>query len=944
VLSFVLWSVQAYDAIQYARHHKSFHAWNVDDRDPSTAYRRRLGSKNDFVAVFHSSGGQWNNVITPSVLVDICQSEKMLLASQGCLGPDVFSLLDKIFDANCDYKTSFEESLPLFSLPENSIHVEDNVHSGFPKSAVLLSYYSTSCKLKLAFVDKSVSQVESSIRTTGISYAQNRLIIDAFIQSGIHDVKLSVIAMLVCVFILSLSLGLKRVLFTLLFTLCIVFSLIISASVMPLLGFSLFSAFNVLAVFVITGVGADSIIVFVKSWQSAFEKAKEIALERRRRSTDNDIAVLLAEQKSIDITYMFPSILHHSYGSVTKALTFSMMTTVLSFMANMVSPIVVIAQLGSFMGMAMIAYFVLLHLILIPAWISMIKVRNGVVFYKNNTLNMLGSSCWIQFVQIACRCSVFWTDVVLDVLKRKPTPSHQVNHDAIVFPAVVANKKQGRLKSYAVLMSVLISMPVAMYGISSITVTDFGLPLLFKEGVNLSDLIYIAKHFKSDLLTLSSEDNSRTSEEPSNPKTSVPTIIPTASHTPTHTPSFSPSTHRHITQAPTDSPAPTHWAGSTYAPTILYSDLHNRGKTYYTVHVCYGIDIEKEFIDSDATAIVNAETFAPYAEQGLLSDTATLCNYVAANKNVMEVTMSDSDCIYNQLMALTPKNISIYERIGLWLIENAEDSNRFFQVGVETAKQGPGSGNFGLHDELLLTWLCQPVPCVANVSSFFDEPDHALQMIDRWERALYGVGNVYADTSNVVSLTGSEAWLFPVLSDQMVRSVFMSLALSILGSLSLLFIATWNMKLSLLIGCGMIFVILVSLLLHALIFSSVIDLIDIVVLISFVGIIVDYPTHMAFHREHDVSIRRRKTRSDTIVDDESNLVFHQTSFEYMRATLLGPALTTVFSAVPLLMADFTLLVKAGQYMIILCMLTYLYVALVMPILLRWLEESVFCLF
>ena len=53
-------------------------------------------------------------------------------------------------------------------------------------------------------------------------------------------------------------------------------------------------------------------------------------------------------------------------------------------------------------------------------------------------------------------------------------------------------------------------------------------------------------------------------------------------------------------------------------------------------------------------------------------------------------------------------------------------------------------------------------------------------------------------------------------------------------------------------------------------------------------------------------------------------------------------MTTVFSAVPLLFADFTLVSKAGEYVVIMCICTYIYVAIALPILLRLINENQVC--
>lgn len=680
------------------------------------------------------------------------------------------------------------------------------------------------------------------------------------------------------------------------------------------------AVYVLLTIVICIGVGADSIMVFVSVWRSTSDNVKLETILARRDNDQTPALVTLVE--NCDILPLIPSIIRVTYGSVINPLAFSVMTTVLSFMANMVSPIIVISQLGAFMGIAMITYFVLFHLILFPAWVSVMNIcqKNSECSLCTSLMNELGQKLALKARNLKNRCAS-----IRVMLGRGITMSTE---NPATTTTVINNKKQSRIHGCSVFACVLISVPLSIYGMSIVLSTDFGLPLLFKEGVNISDLMFIAKHFKANLLTLSSEDNSG-NREPS-PQIFSPTVFPTASNslTPTHFPISS--------QSPTFCPFQL-VPSSTPSSSEISALLSNSGTTNYNVYVCYGIDIEKKHIDEDATARVSPSTFAPYAEIGLLADVAILCNYLTENRNSLEITMTAEDCIYNELMAATSDVVSIYERISLWL-EKSPD--RFFQLGVESAYDAPG--NFGPNNELMLSWLCQPISCASNVSSFLDNPRHALTMINRWDHVVYEISSCSAAKMHVASITGSEEWLFPLLSDQLVQSLFISSVLSLFGSLSLLFIATWNLKLSLLIGASMIVVILVSILLHSLIYSSLIDLIDIVVLLSFVGIIVDYPTHMAIHYHQEVLCKQRgdrlsARRSGTIMSAFEN----RKSFGNMRAALLGPALTTIFAAVPLLQADFTLISKAGEYVVIMCVCTYLYVALVMPTLLRLVEEFVF---
>ena len=1010
--------MQAYDAIQHGKYHKSFNNWYFNSR--------RLGEYKDLVAIYHSSSDSWGNVLTEATLVDICRAEQLFLESQPCVGSEVASLIDAVMDDNCDFMQSYEEALLAFGLEENDIYVEDNVDPSSPESAVVLSYYKTSCDVKLESVDETVEEVESTYgTTTHMAYAHSDLVTDAFVASGIHDVQLSLYAMLVCFGVLSVSVGLKF-LYGILFILCIVMSLVIGAGALPLFGFSYFSAFNVLAIFVITGIGADAIIVFCSSWYKNFANAKFAAIFWLTNPADID------DVPQVDMLPLFPLVIYNSYTSVRSALTFTVMTTVLSFMANLVSPIIVIAQLGAFMGSAMIMYFILLHLVLIPAWVFVVKVDQFVSLWslclnclsmvlQHLTLHHVPSWDWrrrtkrthsvateqdwnaasqlsnakelltrisrhsvggaytgpkfgLGDMELTATNLLHSSNALGDACPEngdeKNYTAMRVRETDFDYPDIFDNddmqtndesnapafEKQNVCWGLCVVFGVVVSTILIVYGITANVVTDFGLPVLLKEGTNMADLIYITKNFKSDLLSLKSSGSSSVPDpgtsSPTAFMTSFPTII-------SHSPSLSPViSSNYPSIAPSHSSNPTS-VFSSNCPSITPShmtsnhpttvaQLASDGDTLYTVYVCHGIDIGMEFIDSEPEAKVNHETFGRYAEVGgLLADIKALCDYLASNKVYMEVAMVNSECLYEELMAVTVEDINIFERIGLWM---AAERDRMYQVGVEETGQGVVSGNFGEELDLWLTWICQPISCRADISSFFSKPDHALTMIDRWDYALYDVGSASAESMDVVPLTGSEAWLFPLLSDRIVSSIYVSASISFVGCLLLIVLAKRNLKLSLLIGFGMLFVMVTSLFIHALFFSSVIDVIDVIVLISFVGIIIDYPTHMALHFEQGFKLRRKFAKrhinnrgiDDSVISPHADSDdFFRRIFGYMRVALLGPALTTILSAVPLLFADFSIISKAGEYVVIMCACTYVYVAFVMPSILIMIGEILF---
>ena len=1060
---------EAYDAIQSGKYDYSYYNYYATGGLPGggtssnnvhtalhqpLASQRRLGSSYDDIVLIYATNN-WKNVLTEEKLIQACFAEKAMLRSLPCMGQQRSSMLDIIFDMNCEYLTSYADSLYLFGAEENEIYVEDNIIATSPESDVLLSYMSVSCSISLGEVQEAVDHSNGKI---DIYYAQTDLIVDAFLDAGIHDSELSGIAVAVCLFILSLSMGFN-LLFALLTILCILFALVIAAGLLPAFGFSYFSAFNILAIFVITGVGSDAILVFTSAWSKYYLLACQA-------DTDTSNSLSCGRSCGSCGVLLPPTVLTKAYGSVVRALYFTVSTTVLSFMANLVSPIIVISQLGAYMGCAMIIYFVLLHTLMIPGWLCVTALnakfgRNkcgvcGICFKRcggpeevdddgvddvsemsesllqpdendpppdcagspssfspplsplspmsplsRSSVASRRSSRSAREQSVRCRwracrrgvlrlcgCTTVTVRPSLSVVDREShytdarrystdignfveedalsdseggawSVTRRCGDDSCKADTLTTGKhlqenrlstesastrhpelsprasRQSIVFSVLTLVSVLAGLAVTGMVMMSVVRTDWGLPLLFDEENNISKLMYVAINYKADVLSLSNDGESDIppvvvlppTPNPTSDESFFPSISPT--HAPTYTyptvisnaPSLPPT---HAPSQRTSSPTP--------SPVTPSDNTGNPDTTDYTVDICYGLGIKTASIDSVATADYNAKSFGKYAPVGLLEDAEDFCDYLADKRDHLELVTPNSDCLYNQLMAVTSENISIFDRVYLWM---EEDKIRYKQVGVTEAANGQ-NGTFGPSKHVDLTWICQPLDCQANVSSFFDSPDHALKMIDRWEKALYKKGDSVSSSMNVETLMGSDAWLFPVLSDQLVSALYVSSLISFAGCLALLLLSTFNPKLVFMVGISMAFVISVSLLLHASIFSNVINLIDIVVLISFVGIIIDYPTHMSFHYMHD--IRKEIVAAKGMVSEEA----HASSFRYMRQSLIGPALTTVFSAVPLLFAEFTLVSKAGEYVVIMCICAYLYVAFILPILLRMINEHEIC--
>ena len=209
----------------------------------------------------------------------------MLLESQTCLKSDTPTIFNRFFDQNCEYLIPFQSVLEAIAAEEESL--QDNFDASRPESSILLSKFAMQCKISLDSIDHSIYKIrKSNADTVNICFAQSELIAQSFYEAGLHDVKLSLVALSLCVAVLSLTIGFNLI-FAILFMMCVLFSLLMSASVLALIGYSSFSAFNILAMFVITELE-----------QTPSSSSFQLGREKSKSRTVTEAMFLMSQQRS----------------------------------------------------------------------------------------------------------------------------------------------------------------------------------------------------------------------------------------------------------------------------------------------------------------------------------------------------------------------------------------------------------------------------------------------------------------------------------------------------------------------------------------------------------------------------------------------------------------------------------------------------------------------
>ena len=271
-------------------------------------------------------------------------------------------------------------------------------------------------------------------------------------------------------------------------------------------------------------------------------------------------------------------------------------------------------------------------------------------------------------------------------------------------------------------------------------------------------------------------------------------------------------------------------------------------------------------------------------------------------------------------------------------------------------------------------WVCLNVSALTTgVDSLMSDTALAIQLSDRWNDAFSKHGSTYANKYGIPSVIGSSEFTFPMLASEVLFSIELSTIISVIGFIVLLCLFTSaDIGLTLLGTLAMLVIVIVSICIHEYFFPGDFDLLDIVVLIAIMGMAVDFPIHYLVefvgergHYERKALLEDAQNNSeaeqDNPNDDEEEegvgdvrgtnpeyvppdqLISSPNStrpsiperkkrlypplkstMKYMNYSLVPPLILTFLSGFPLLYAEFQLLRKCGQYIIILAVVSYVY--------------------
>ena len=283
-----------------------------------------------------------------------------------------------------------------------------------------------------------------------------------------------------------------------------------------------------------------------------------------------------------------------AYNGVAYPALFTALATYVSLFSKMASPVIIISQLGLFVGTAYIVFYAMFHYFIIPTWIVTSSIRFTMV--ERYLSDVTSRYSLLPLFLSAHEDQPITSDPTVVESSSNDSANGEHNHDPLhqmealkVEPkAIIEDPK--RLSTllpssivvrgsgvFALLIWMALLLIVVLVGIFPALQIDFSVPQLFSPTTNMGQAFVVMKNYKSQLFSLSSKADSfplvtgkdSPTQQPGAPPVSSPVSSPTSSSSSF---SASPSTVDLFSSSPSSMPYPAPSSiPTTHSPTSIPS-------------------------------------------------------------------------------------------------------------------------------------------------------------------------------------------------------------------------------------------------------------------------------------------------------------------------------------------------------------------------------------
>ena len=376
----------SYEAVSYAQTNSQLGAIKY-----SNNHRRHLASSGTITIIYHTQN--YDNLISSSndyqLLLDVCNTENAI-RNLPCIqvGNSYYSILQQLFtDPSICTLESLKPSSDLtavYSNPDNSYFLQSNIGSS-SNSAIILSYFNSGSCTSETYQSFQNQLYNSVIGPVEVIYVNNSFLTQEFLDGIYNVIYVTIISIIASAIVLLF--GLRGFICTIVTLFCIAMSMIAALGILPAAQYSAFSAFNVLSVYILVGVGATTVLIWGTAWRTIFH-TKTKANNSNHSLYKNVTAYLYTYYINPEITAEINGTnVGHVYSIIGPPAFFTALATYLSLFSKLASPVIVVSQLGLYMGTSYIIFYPLFHYIIIPSWILTSKFN--LCYKKSHTTSTI---------------------------------------------------------------------------------------------------------------------------------------------------------------------------------------------------------------------------------------------------------------------------------------------------------------------------------------------------------------------------------------------------------------------------------------------------------------------------------------------------------------------------------------------------------------------------
>eukprot|EP00598_Pedospumella_elongata_P007764 CAMPEP_0184985522 /NCGR_PEP_ID=MMETSP1098-20130426/14155_1 /TAXON_ID=89044 /ORGANISM="Spumella elongata, Strain CCAP 955/1" /LENGTH=1517 /DNA_ID=CAMNT_0027509611 /DNA_START=44 /DNA_END=4597 /DNA_ORIENTATION=+ len=474
--------------------------------------------------------------------------------------------------------------------------------------------------------------------------------------------------------------------------------------------------------------------------------------------------------------------------------------------------------------------------------------------------------------------------------------------------------------------------------------TDFAYIQLIDGPSNLNTVMDVFEFYRGDVFYAVDDDNAARLIDPGTPTrapTRVPTFKPTVFGNPTLAPTFKPT----ISSKPTALPTITPTSRPTLAPTGGPSGVPVSVYTDFRVTGCWGLHATKDSKDGAAQPNWDYYKFRAYMEDGFVSDMTDACDYVETHREYLEVHPdwnSTTDCLSEQYKKIRsnpayPITMPVRDTLFIWGTTVATAPQLIGLYNNETEKK----------ESIQPVWVCANFTGRTYMSSFHDDMSYGKELRNRWESVFTKYASKNAKKRDVSVVVSTVEFTYPLLGQYITEQVQFQAWVFFIGFGCLLLLFTWfDIGMTIFGLLGLFTIYAVTIFIGVYWISSMINLGDVVALITLLPFLVSFTIHLLTTYMANRHIHDKSEKEERAVQVHINTWFLSPAFlktqRYMLKALLGPLGLALVAAAGFTYSKYPILRRFAYYYIICAIVAYLFCIFVQTWLLAFACRQRYC--